>query len=87
MLQNIPQMLEITRAVVDAVKIPVTVKTRYRAPDGSCVIAAADTAEGTMSLTFPDPQWSATPGQSAVLYAGDVCLGGGFIDTVAPFEA
>ena len=28
MLQNIPQMLEITRAVVDAVKIPVTVKTR-----------------------------------------------------------
>lgn len=66
---------------------PVTVKTRYRAPDGSCVIAAADTAGGTMSLTFPDPQWSATPGQSAVLYAGDVCLGGGFIDTVAPFEA
>ena len=27
-LQNIPKMLEITRAVVDAVKIPVTVKTR-----------------------------------------------------------
>jgi tRNA-dihydrouridine synthase B len=28
MLQNIPKMLEITRAVVNAVKIPVTVKTR-----------------------------------------------------------
>ncbi len=28
MLQNIPLLLEITRAVVDAVKIPVTVKTR-----------------------------------------------------------
>ena len=28
MLQNIPKMLEITRAVVDAVDIPVTVKTR-----------------------------------------------------------
>lgn len=28
MLQNIPKMLEITRAVADAVKIPVTVKTR-----------------------------------------------------------
>ncbi|WP_300727270.1 tRNA dihydrouridine synthase DusB [uncultured Bacteroides sp.] len=28
MLQNIPKMLEITKAVVDAVKIPVTVKTR-----------------------------------------------------------
>ncbi|MCD7899367.1 MAG: tRNA dihydrouridine synthase DusB [Bacteroides sp.] len=28
MLQNIPKMLEITRSVVDAVKLPVTVKTR-----------------------------------------------------------
>ncbi|MEG1401913.1 tRNA dihydrouridine synthase DusB [Bacteroides sp.] len=28
MLQNVPKMLEITRAVVDAVQIPVTVKTR-----------------------------------------------------------
>ena len=28
MLQNIPKMLEITRSVVDAVQIPVTVKTR-----------------------------------------------------------
>lgn len=28
MLRNIPKMLEITRAIVDAVKIPVTVKTR-----------------------------------------------------------
>ena len=28
MLQNVPKMLEMTRAVVDAVKIPVTVKTR-----------------------------------------------------------
>lgn len=28
MLQNVPKMLEITRAVVEAVKVPVTVKTR-----------------------------------------------------------
>lgn len=28
MLQNVPKMLEMTRAIVDAVKIPVTVKTR-----------------------------------------------------------
>ena len=28
MLQNVPKMLEMTRAVVDAVKLPVTVKTR-----------------------------------------------------------
>lgn len=59
---------------------PVTVKTRYRAPDGACEIAAV--ADGTIDLTFPEPQWAATPGQSAVLYQGDVCLGGGFIDTI-----
>ena len=58
----------------------VTVKTRYRAPDGSCRIAAA--AGDTIDLIFPEPQWAATPGQSAVLYQGDVCLGGGFIDAI-----
>ena len=38
MLQNIPKMLEITRAVVDAVKIPVTVKTRLGWNDDSKII-------------------------------------------------
>ena len=32
-----------------------------------------------MRLQFEDPQWAVTPGQSAVLYDGDVCLGGGVI--------
>jgi tRNA-specific 2-thiouridylase len=30
-------------------------------------------------LNFADPQWAVTPGQSAVLYDGEVCLGGGII--------
>jgi tRNA-specific 2-thiouridylase len=30
-------------------------------------------------LRFASPQWAATPGQSAVLYDGEVCLGGGVI--------
>ena len=38
MVQNIPKMLEITRAVADAVKIPVTVKTRLGWDAGSKII-------------------------------------------------
>jgi tRNA-specific 2-thiouridylase len=34
---------------------------------------------GVMQLSFSEPQWAVTPGQSAVLYDGDVCLGGGVI--------
>lgn len=68
--------------------MPVTVKTRYRAPDGSCrIVAVRDDHDGAQNggeidLSFPEPQWAATPGQSAVLYAGEVCLGGGFIDVI-----
>jgi tRNA-specific 2-thiouridylase len=53
-------------------------KTRYRQADVSCTVAA-DGLE-RFALDFPDPQWAVTPGQSAVLYDGDICLGGGIID-------
>ena len=52
-------------------------KTRYRQDDAACVLTY-DTA-GVMQLSFSEPQWAVTPGQSAVLYDGDVCLGGGVI--------
>jgi tRNA-specific 2-thiouridylase len=35
--------------------------------------------DGGYALSFPEPQWAVTPGQSAVLYDGEVCLGGGVI--------
>ncbi|MDB5929973.1 MAG: tRNA (5-methylaminomethyl-2-thiouridylate)-methyltransferase [Polaromonas sp.] len=52
-------------------------KTRYRQQDAACELrgAAADGCE----LVFSEAQWAVTPGQSAVLYQGDVCLGGGVI--------
>ncbi|MBN9429275.1 MAG: tRNA 2-thiouridine(34) synthase MnmA [Burkholderiales bacterium] len=42
---------------------------------GATGVAAA----GRFSLRFAQPQWAVTPGQSAVLYRGEVCLGGGVI--------
>jgi tRNA-uridine 2-sulfurtransferase len=52
-------------------------KTRYRQADAACVLRLR--GERAFDLTFGEPQWAVTPGQSAVLYAGDVCLGGGVI--------
>lgn len=52
-------------------------KTRYRQADAPCEVTAASVSE--IALHFPDAQWAVTPGQSAVLYQGDVCLGGGVI--------
>ncbi|MFO0764491.1 MAG: tRNA methyl transferase PRC-barrel domain-containing protein [Patescibacteria group bacterium] len=34
-------------------------------------------------LRFAEPVWALAPGQSAVLYAGDECLGGGFLDDLS----
>ena len=52
-------------------------KTRYRQADLPCRIASIGTQ--AMRLEFDGPQWAITPGQSAVLYNGEVCLGGGVI--------
>ncbi len=54
-------------------------KTRYRQADAPCAMSAA--TDEAFNLTFPEPQWAVTPGQSAVVYDGDVCLGGGVIDS------
>jgi len=35
------------------------------------------------TLQFTENQWAVTPGQSAVVYAGEVCLGGGVIHSSA----
>ena len=52
-------------------------KSRYRQLDAACVLHSD--AEEPCELTFSAPQWAVTPGQSAVLYDGEVCLGGGVI--------
>jgi len=53
-------------------------KTRYRQQDAACRWQPQPDIHG-MALQFDEPQWAVTPGQSAVLYDGPVCLGGGVI--------
>ncbi|VVE71354.1 tRNA-specific 2-thiouridylase MnmA [Pandoraea anapnoica] len=60
-------------------------KTRYRQADAACEVVRADA--GGLTLSFSDAQWAVTPGQSAVLYDGEVCLGGGIIASTTPAVA
>ena len=59
-------------------------KTRYRQADAACALRR--TPEG-FALHFDAAQWAVTPGQSAVLYDGEVCLGGGVITTADALAA
>lgn len=52
-------------------------KTRYRQADQACLV---ETTTDGYRITFDEPQRAVTPGQYAVLYAGEECLGGGVID-------
>lgn len=54
-----------------------TCKTRYRMSDAACTLRYLD--DDTAELIFNEPQWAVTPGQSAVLYDDEICLGGGII--------
>ncbi|MCB8746103.1 tRNA 2-thiouridine(34) synthase MnmA [Rhodoferax sp. U2-2l] len=57
-------------------------KTRYRQADAPCTLAGV--MDDRFALAFPQAQWAVTPGQSAVLYDGEVCLGGGIITGTVP---
>ncbi len=57
---------------------PYAAKTRYRQADAPCRITALE--GGRCAFEFDQPQWAVTPGQSVVVYDGEVCLGGAIIE-------
>ena len=59
-----------------------TVKVRYRQADQHALLTPRP--DGTVRLEFAEPQRAVTPGQYAVAYEGDRCVGGGVIEAVAP---
>jgi tRNA-specific 2-thiouridylase len=64
-----------------AVGTRLAAKTRYRQADAMCTVTQAEA--GRFELAFDEPQWAVTPGQSAVLYAGEASLGGGVIEAAS----
>ena len=59
-----------------------TVKVRYRQADQAALFEPR--ADGSARIVFDHPQRAVTPGQYAVIYDGDRCLGGAVIETVEP---
>jgi tRNA-uridine 2-sulfurtransferase len=59
-----------------------TVKVRYRQADQTALLEPR--ADGSVLIRFDYPQRAVTPGQYAVAYEGDQCLGGGVIGATAP---
>jgi tRNA-specific 2-thiouridylase len=59
--------------------LALSAKTRYRQTDAHCRLHEAGAIR--FALHFSEPQWAVTPGQSAVLYHGEICLGGGVIES------
>lgn len=57
-----------------------TVKTRYRQPDIACTVTPL--SEDKIEVRFDYPVAAVTPGQSAVFYQDEVCLGGGSLKHV-----
>ncbi|WP_281268911.1 tRNA 2-thiouridine(34) synthase MnmA [Alteromonas aestuariivivens] len=55
------------------------VKTRYRQADIPCTLIPMGT--DSVEVKFDEPQKAVTPGQSAVFYQQEVCLGGGIIES------
>lgn len=55
-----------------------TVKTRYRQQDIQCQVNPI--SEDKIEVIFANPVAAVTPGQSAVFYQDEVCLGGGIIE-------
>ena len=58
------------------------VKTRYRQEDIPCVVTPLD--DDRIEVRFGQPVAAVTPGQSAVFYLGEICLGGGIIEQRLP---
>ncbi len=57
--------------------LEVNVKIRYKSEEKSARVEPL--ADASARVTFAQPQRAITPGQAAVFYRGDACLGGGII--------
>ncbi|HLV34003.1 MAG TPA: aminomethyltransferase beta-barrel domain-containing protein, partial [Spirillospora sp.] len=61
------------------------VKIRYKAKPAAALIEPLGTDR--IRVRFDEPVRDATPGQGAVIYDGEVCLGGGIIERMPTLQS
>ncbi len=85
LLSSRAHVREVNWLSIEAPTVPLraTARIRYRAKDALVTITPNAVDRG-VTLDFDDPQRAITPGQAAVFYEGDICLGGGWIESGAP---
>lgn len=85
LLSSTARVRDVNWLSIEAPKGPLraTAKIRYRAKDAAVTLSPDAVGKG-VTLAFDEPQRAITPGQAAVFYDGDVCLGGGWIESGAP---
>ena len=71
------QLHWISEAAPDAGK-QLAAKIRYRQKDKTCKVESIN--DDSAVIYFDEPVFAAAPGQSVVLYDGEICLGGGIIE-------
>jgi tRNA-specific 2-thiouridylase len=83
LLSSVSLVTEQMHWLVPAPNAPLrcTVKVRYRQPDQAATLEPL--ANGAARVVFQKAQRAVTPGQYAVVYDGERCLGGGIIESVA----
>ena len=74
---DVEQMHWMERANPSADPLDCSVKTRYRQRDLEC--SASRGTGSSWRVTLSQPARAVTPGQYAVFYSGERCLGGGII--------
>jgi tRNA-specific 2-thiouridylase len=74
---EVEQLHWINPTEASALPLQCGVKTRYRQSDLACTVSPG--IKDTWQVTLERPARAVTPGQCAVFYSGERCLGGGII--------
>lgn len=70
---------DINLIAVEKIDKPMRVEAKIRSAHRPAPATVEQTEEGRLAVEFDEPQRAITPGQSVVLYDGDIVVGGGIV--------